>query len=118
MEILKIEFLKIRKIALKELGLQYYIVKNWEKALNCFDDFLKTSKDSDISIKRHTILLELGNQSLNQKDYLNAKDYYNKILMDDEENFYAILGKALSQNGISEYQNALNNFNILIIKTT
>ena len=75
------------------------IEKNWEKSLKCFDDFLKNSNDSDISSKRHIVLLELGNQSLNQKDFELAKDYYNRILIDDEENYYAILGKALSQNG-------------------
>ena len=38
-------------------------------------------------LKDILILLEFGNQSLIKKDYLTAKDYYNKILIDNDSKF-------------------------------
>ena len=116
LEILKIEFTKLKFKTLKELGYQYFKEKELEDSLKSFDDSLKINNDSDISSQRHIVLLELGNQSINSKDFELAIDYYDRILVDDDQNYEALLGKTLAKNGLYQYQEALTNFNLLNIK--
>ena len=94
-------------------GKAYYKLKEWDKAHldigSCMDDaiFFGYYIDVEYSFIYANLLLKKG-------DYESAIYYYNTVLDEDDGNTSAMINRGLCHYGIEQYEEAFNDFNLVI----